>query len=86
MKVRAIKKDENNFSEWLFGHSYADCAPTIHLPSLSKPVNRAGQSLFGASQGAIMEVYDNGVSIQCLAFKNQGDTGYRNQVIGTIDI
>ena len=68
------------------GHSYADCAPTIHLPSLSKPVNRAGQSLYGASQGAIMEVYDNGVSIQCIAFKNQGDTRYRNQVIGTIDL
>lgn len=24
MLVRAIKKDNNNFSEWLFGHSFAD--------------------------------------------------------------
>lgn len=24
MLVRSIKKDENGFSEWLFGHSYAD--------------------------------------------------------------
>lgn len=68
------------------GHSYADCAPSIHLPSLSKPTSREGQSLYGASQGGIMEVYEHGVTIQCYAFKDAGYKDYRNEIVKTIEL
>lgn len=69
------------------GHSYDDCAPTVHVPSLSKPVNGDGRTEYGASQGGVMEVYDDGsVVIRCLAFKREGESGYCNEVIKTINI
>ena len=59
-------------------------AVTVGLPSLSKPISVEGQTLYGASQGAIMEVYENAVVLKCIDFKRQGDTGYRNEVIKEI--
>ena len=59
-------------------------AVTVGLPSLSKPISVNGQTLYGASQGAIMEVYENAVVLKCIDFKRQSDTGYRNEVIKEI--
>jgi hypothetical protein len=59
-------------------------AVTVGLPSLSKPISVNGQTLYGASQGAIMEVYKNAVVLKCIDFKRQGDSGYRNEVIKEI--
>ena len=61
-------------------------AVTVGLPSLSKPISVNGQTLYGASQGAIMEVYENAVVLKCIDFKRQGDTGYCNEVIGEIEL
>lgn len=68
------------------GHSDGDTAVSIHLPSLSKPVSCKGQSLYGASSGAIMEVYEHGVVIKCYCFKEQGETAYSNRIIKEIII
>lgn len=68
------------------GHSTGDCAPHVHLPSLSKPVSSDGQSLYGGSDGGIMEVYENGIVIRCYRFKEQGDRDYRNEIIKDIEI
>ena len=68
------------------GHSVCDCAPTVHLPSLSKPVSLSGQTLYGASEGAVIEVYENGVTIKCIQFKAEGSSQYTNEVIKTIEI
>jgi hypothetical protein len=67
-------------------HSDGDTAVSIHLPSLSKPTNADGQSLYGASSGAVMEVYENGVVINCYAFKEQGSTTYANKLVKQIII
>ena len=61
------------------GHSYADIAPTIHLPSLSKPVSDT--TLYGASEGALMEVYNDKVIIKYIVFKIEGASKYTNEVV-----
>jgi hypothetical protein len=68
------------------GHSVCDCAPTVHVPSLSKPVSREGKTLYGASQGAVVEVYEGGVTVKCIQFKADGSSQYTNKVIKTIDL
>jgi len=68
------------------GHSVGDCATTIHLPSLSKPVSQDGQTLYGASEGGVMEVYENGVIIKCIRFKADGSSQYTNEVVKTIEL
>lgn len=68
------------------GHSVCDCAPTIHIPSLSKPTDRYGTSRYGASEGGLMEVYENGIVIKCIRFKEEGSTQYTNNVVKTIEL
>jgi hypothetical protein len=68
------------------GHSVCDSAPTIHLPSLSKPTDRYGSSRYGASEGGLMEVYENGIVIKCMRFKEEGSTQYTNEVVKTIEL
>ena len=68
------------------GSSVCDTAPTIHLPSLSKPTDRYGSSRYGASEGGLMEVYENGVVIKCIRFKAEGSAQYTNEVVKTIEL
>ena len=59
----------------------------VHIPSLSKPLDlETDTDLFKASQGGIMEVYENGVRIKGLSFKKEGASSYENQVVVTKDI
>ena len=67
------------------GEPIGKCAPTIHLPSLSKPVDSNGKTVYQGSEGAMMEVYENGVAIRCIRFKSE-DSGYVNEVVKTIII
>ena len=64
------------------GHS----AWTIGLPSLSKPISVDGQTLYCASQGGVIEVYENGIVVKCVEFKRQGESSYRNEVVKTIEL
>jgi len=67
------------------GHSTGDTAPTIHLPSLSKPTTRDGKSLYGASEGCIIEVYEKAVTVKWIRFKSEGSSSYENKVVKTVD-
>lgn len=68
------------------GRSVCDSAPTIHIPSLSKPTDRYGSSRYGASEGGIMEVYERGVIIKCIRFKSDDSTQYTNEVVKSIEL
>lgn len=68
------------------GSSWADSAPTVHIPSLAKPDKRYGQTLYGASEGVLMEVYDNKVVLKFIRFKAEGDTQYKNEVVKTVEL
>lgn len=68
------------------GRSYADIAPTVHLPSLAKPSQRYGTSLYGASEGVLMEAYEDKVVLKYIRFKEDGSTQYRNEVIKTVEL
>ena len=68
------------------GHSVCDCAPSIHLPSLSQPVSKEGLALYGASEGGLMDVYEHGVVIKCIRFKDEGSSGYTNKIVKTIEL
>ena len=64
-----------------------ECGYTIHIPSLSKPVSLGdGTSLYKASQGGIMEVYENGFKILGISFKKADATAYENKVVVTKEI
>lgn len=68
------------------GHSTDDCAASIHLPSLAKPVAKDGRTLYGASEGAVMDVYEDKVVIRCIRFKEDGSDKYTNETIKTITV
>ncbi len=68
------------------GSSWADAAPTVHIPSLAKPDKRYGQTLYGASDGVLMEVYQEKVVLKFIRFKSEGDTQYINEVIKTVEL
>lgn len=68
------------------GHSTDNCAPSIHIPSLSKPTSSSGETLYESSEGAIMEVYENGITIKCITFKYNNSRYYDNQVVKVIDV
>lgn len=68
------------------GHSYADTAPTVHIPSLAKPATRYGVTEYGASEGVLMEVYKEKVAIKYICFKKQGSSEYVNEVVKTIEL
>lgn len=62
-------------------------AYNVHIPSLSKPTDMGTKKeLYKASQGGIMEVYENGVRIQGISFKKEDASSYENKVVVTIDI
>jgi len=57
---------------------------TIGLPSLSKPVDMDGRVLYGASEGGVMNVYENGIEIECVRFKEEGSAAYANETVKTV--
>ena len=59
------------------------CGLNIHLPSLSKPVNKDGKILYKASEGGILELYENGIVLKEIIFKEQGNTKYTNTLYKT---
>jgi len=59
---------------------------TIGLPSLSKPVDGNNKTLYGASEGALFEVYENGVVMKLIRFKEEGSSSYQNKVVETIEL
>lgn len=66
-----------------------ECGWNIHLPSLAKPSCRKGDAystLYAASEGAIMEVYEKGVIIKEVVFKTSDDSTYINRVVGEKNI
>lgn len=67
------------------GQSYADIATSVHIPSLAKPVRRDGTG-YGASEGVLMEVYDEKVILKFVRFKEEGSKQYTNEVIKTVEI
>ena len=68
------------------GHSYADTAPTVHLPSLAKPCTQDYTALYGASEGALIECYDDCVTIKYIQFKDEGSAEYVNRVRKTVTL
>ena len=64
-----------------------ECGYTIHIPSLSKPTSMSDNAhLYKASQGGIMEVYENGVKILGISFKKNDSDHYENKVVVTKEI
>ena len=62
-------------------------AYNVHIPSLSKPTDMGtNESLYKASQGGLMEVYENGVRIKGISFKKENASNYENEVVVTKDI
>lgn len=58
-----------------------DCGTCVGLPSLSKPVNGDGVSMYGGSQGGVLEVYEDGMVLSCVVFKDEGDSSYTNREV-----
>ena len=67
-------------------HSYAAIAPSVHLPSLAKPADRVGKTLYGASEGVLMEVYDEKVVLKFIRFKTEGMKTYTNEIVKTVEL
>lgn len=65
--------------------SYADIATSVHIPSLAKPIRRDGTG-YGASEGVLMEVYDEKVVLKFVRFKEEGSEQYKNEVVKTVEI
>jgi hypothetical protein len=60
-----------------------DCGMNVHLPSLSKPIDITtghGTTIYGASEGAIMEVWNDKVVISGITFKSSGSK-YESTVV-----
>lgn len=69
------------------GQSIADCGMNIHVPSLAKPTtNTDGSTLYAASEGAIMEVYERATILLCYTFRRVNDTDYTNELVRKITI
>jgi predicted phosphodiesterase len=68
------------------GHSYADTAPTVHLPSLAKPTGVDGSTKYGASEGVLMKVFEDRVVIDYIRFKTEGSDKYTNETIKTVTL
>ena len=64
-----------------------ESAYNVHIPSLAKPTDMGtDQGLYRASQGGLMEVYENGVRIYGLSFKKEDANNYENKVVVTKEI
>lgn len=68
------------------GRSIGDCAETIHVPSLSRPVDVSGEPLYGASEGLLCEFYEKGMIVKFVRFKAEGAKSYTNEIIKEITI
>ena len=68
------------------GHSIGESAPTVHLPSLSKPCTASGQALYGASEGVVMDMFKDCVKLRYIRFKAEGSTVYTNELVNTLTI
>lgn len=58
-----------------------NCGTCIGLPSVSKPMNGQGSTMYGGSQGGVLEVYEDGVMLRCVVFKREGEIHYCNEVV-----
>lgn len=67
-------------------HSNADCASNIHIPSLSKPLDEYGKTLYQSSEGILMEVYENGVIVKFIKFKDNDSKVYSNEVVKEVEL
>ena len=67
-------------------NSIKPSAAWVHVPSLSKPINGDFFTLYGGSQGAVMEVYENKVIINEIIFKVTYESDYVNYMIDNITI
>ena len=61
-----------------------NCGPCISVPSLSKPVDDNGSTMYGGSEGCVMEFYERGVVLNAVVFKRDGEQGYCNEVISKV--
>ena len=67
-------------------NSIKPSAAWVHVPSLSKPIHGDFFTLYGGSQGAVMEVYENKVIINEIIFKVTYESDYVNYMIDNITI
>lgn len=59
-----------------------ECGTNIHLSSLSKPLTiseTSAKTLYGGSEGIIMEVWSNDVKFKPVTFKEEGSNTYINK-------
>lgn len=63
-----------------------ECGFCVGLPSLSKPADNNGSSMYQASQGGILEIYENGTTIKEINFKDNNSATYVNKVIKDVDL
>lgn len=70
----------------IIGYVGDECAPSVHLPSLSKPTDMKMKSLYGASQGAVMEFYEHAVVFKRVEFKREDSLEYINRYLDDITI
>jgi predicted phosphodiesterase len=64
--------------------SIGKCGLNVHLPSLSKPIeieSGHGTTMYGASEGAVMEVWTDRIVISGYTFKDAGEKGYKNEKV-----
>ena len=52
----------------------------IHLPSLSKPRSKSN-TIYEGSEGGIMEVYQAGIRIREILFKDENTQSYVNYIL-----
>lgn len=63
-----------------------ECGTCIGLPSVSKPMNGEGSTMYGGSQGGVLEIYDDGVILRCVVFKRPGESDYCNEVVMSYNV
>lgn len=75
-------KSDNKLSEMYVDNPIDTSAWNIHLPSLSQPSTRIKDNvMYKSSEGALMEVYQNGIRIRELLFKHEDSQQYINYII-----
>lgn len=67
----------------------AETGWTVALPSMSKLrhiVNGQSVKMYNDAEMGIIEIYENGIVIKCIRFKEEGSTQYINEVVKTIEL
>ena len=59
------------------------CGLNIHLPSLTKPINEEGKVMEHSSEGGILEIYENGIVLKEIIFKEKNNSDYVNKIYKT---